>query len=154
MPNPKIIITGNGCSHSAGPFRKGTVTAIDFHSDKDCTITFSPSSGNCFGDLASITFPPKDQSFGVVPNPPDNTQFTTPCNEKDTYDITFGTPKPKKKKKTAKKAAVKAAVKKAAKKVAAKKPVAKKAAKKAPAKKAAKKAAPKSKAKKTAKRKK
>jgi hypothetical protein len=124
-----ININANGCSNSKN-FPKAQ-TSISWHSAKACTVTFSPVP-NCFGNVSSITFPPDDQTLSVVQNPP-TTAFTTPCDEKDTYDITFTNPKKKKAKKEKKAAKVKTAAKKApAKKVAAKKPTAKK----APAKKA------------------
>jgi hypothetical protein len=90
-----------------------TQTSISWHAAHSCTVTFSPSTGNCFG-VASISFPPDDQTLAVVS--PVDTSFTIANTlVEDVYDITFSNPevkKPPKKKKKAKKPA--AAVKKAA----------------------------------------
>src|SRR5215471_7039400 len=104
-----ININSNGCSNSKS-FPKSQ-PSISWHSSKACTVALVPPMGNCFGDLASITFPPDDQTFWVAS--PVTTQFITPCAQKETYDITFTNPVPKPKK-MVKKAAAKAAPKKAA----------------------------------------
>ena len=67
-----------------------TQTSISWHAAQSCTVTFSPTSNNCFGNVASITLPP-DQTLTVV-GPVDTTFTPTGCPEKDAYDITFGSP--------------------------------------------------------------
>src|SRR5215467_15139711 len=71
-----------------------TQTSISWHADAACTATFNPSTGNCFGNVGSISFPPDNQTLPVVS--PIDTSFSVGANiAADIYDITFTSPKPK-----------------------------------------------------------
>lgn len=85
---------------------------ISFHAARACTVTFSPATGNCFGNVGSLTFPPYDQSPQVQSTT--NTGFNVGGSlPADTYDITFSSPMPRPKART-KPAVKKTAAKKAA----------------------------------------
>src|SRR5258708_4868756 len=122
----------SNCTSNNHSFPKAQAS-ISFHTEADaCTVTFSPATGNCFGNVSSISLPP-DKSLAVVPANTNITTLFTPsgCSTlapQDTaYDITFTSPRPKPKGKSYKKVAKKkVASKKAPKKVAKKKAPAKK----------------------------
>jgi hypothetical protein len=83
------ISINQNCKSNSKNFPK-TQASISWHGAQSCTVTFGPSTNNCFGDVASITLPP-DQTLDVVS---DVTTTFTPsgCPEMDTYEITFGSP--------------------------------------------------------------